>query len=263
MKRIYITFGGKAYDETTERIVKDAPKFGVDEVRVYDDRWLLDTTDFFDMNRWLFTGGVKPDEPKKSFGFGWCSWKAWIIQDALYKSDSGSVVLYTDADTYPIADLSPIFDGCSYTGNGIFLFESQGCPNDRFTRKDCFIAMGLDDPKYYGRNHASGRFQVFCKSWPSLQFLAEWWAYAINPMCQTVAPSKYGEDLPGYHRHSNEQSILTLLAHKYEIPLHREACQFGWPATTHPEDTYPQLFHQQWCSGDRGDLSGSRFRNVS
>ncbi len=256
MKRIYITFGGKAYDETTERIVKDAPKFGVDEVRVYDDRWLIETTNFVEMNKWLW-------ETPKKFGFGWCSWKAHVIFDALQQCTTGDVVLYTDADTYPIADLSPIFDGCASSKEGIFLFESQGCPNDRFTRRDCFIAMGLDDPKYYGRNHACGRFQLFRRGWMSLQFLNEWHAYAVNPMCQTVAPSKYGEDLPGYHRHSNEQSILTLLAHKYEIPLHREACQFGWPATTHPEDTYPQLFHQQWCSGDRGDLSGSRFRNVS
>ncbi len=257
MKRIYITFGGKAYDETTERIVEDAPKFGVDEVRVYDDRWLIENTKFREMNHWLF-------ETEKKFGFGWCAWKPLIIIDALGICDPGDVVLYTDADTYPIADLSPIFDGCTAAKEGIFLFESQGCPNDRFTRRDCFIAMGLDDPKYYGRNHASGRFQLFRRaSWYTEQLLTEWAAYSVNPMCQTVAPSKYGEDLPGYHRHSNEQSILTLLAHKYEIPLHREACQFGWPATTHPEDTYPQLFHQQWCSGDRGDLSGSRFRNVS
>jgi hypothetical protein len=123
--------------------------------------------------------------------------------------------------------------------------------------------MGLDDPKYFGREHACGRFQLFrAGGWTAQQFLMEWLTYSVNPMCQIVAPSKYGDDLPGYARHSNEQSVLTLLAHKYGIPLHREACQFGWPATTKPDDTYPQLFHQVYCGGDRNDLSGSKFRNV-
>ncbi len=40
-KRILITFSGAAYDNTTEIIVRDAPRFGVDEVRVYDDLWLM------------------------------------------------------------------------------------------------------------------------------------------------------------------------------------------------------------------------------
>lgn len=254
MKRIYITFSGKAYDATTKRIVEDAPKFGVDEVRVYDDRWLIETG-FRAYNMWLF-------ETAKRFGFGWCSWKSFVIQQALMGQDSSAVVLYTDADTYPIADLSPIFDGCRNSKEGMFLFEAQGCPNDRFTRRDCFIAMGMDDPKYSGLSHACGRFQLFRPTFLAAQFLAEWWAYSVNPMCQTVTLSKYGKDAEIYHRHSNEQSVLTLLAHKYGIPLHREACQFGWPATTHPEDTYPQLFHQEYCTGDRNDLSGSSYRNV-
>ncbi len=256
MSRIYITFGGAAYDPTTQRIVEDAPKFGVDKVIVYDDRWLIDHKRVFRyMNRWLW-------ETPKKFGFGWLCWKPMVILDALSKCAADDVVLYTDADTYPIADLSPIFDGCRDSQEGIFLFEAQGCPNDRFTRRDCFIAMGQDDPKYYGQPHACGRFQLFRPGWFSTQFLMEWLTYSVNPMCQIVAPSKYGEDLPGYTRHSNEQSVLTMLGLKYGIPLHREACQFGWPATSHPEDTYPQLFHQQYCSGDRSDLSGSRFRSV-
>ena len=264
MRRVYITFGGKAYDPTTEHIV-EAASICVDELRVYDDRWLMEThPEFLTLNRWLFEPGVNVDKPHLRFGFGWCSWKPLVILDALTKCKPGDVVLYTDADTYPIADLSPIFDGCAATENGIFLFESQGNPNDRFTRRDCFIAMGLDDPKYYGRAHACGRFQLFrAGSWPAQQLLMEWLAYSLNPMCQTVAPSEYGPDLPGYARHSNEQSVLTMLAHKYEIPLHREACQFGWPDVGgHPEDTYPQLFEQRYCDGDRNDLSGSKFRNV-
>ena len=257
MKRIYITFGGKAYDATTVNIVSQAPLLGADEVVVYDDRWLIDNhPDFMEINKFLW-------ETDKAFGFGWCSWKPFIILDALERCQPGDIVLYTDADTYPIADLSPIFTGCADSEDGIFLFESQGNPNDRFTRRDCFIAMGLDDPKYDGREHACGRFQLFrAGGWRVKQFLMEWLVYSVNPMCQIVAPSKYGPDHSSYARHSNEQSVLTLLAHKYGVPLHREACQFGWPHTPHKTDAYPQLFHQVYCEGNRYDLSGSVYRNA-
>ncbi len=262
MKRIYITFGGKAYDETTERIVDDAPKFGVDEVKVYDDRWLIENTKFLEMNSWLFGTGVKPAQPELKFGFGWCSWKPLIILDALKGLIAGDVVLYTDADTYPIADLTPIFDGCRDSKEGIFLFESQGCLNGRFTRGDCAMAMCLE--LHPGRIMGCGRFSLFrAGSFYAQQFLTEWWAYSVNPHCQRVAPSVHSFDDSNYYRHSNEQSILTMLGYKYNLPFHREACQAGWPNTTKPEDTYPQLFVQEWCGGDRTDLSGSRFRNVS
>ena len=165
--------------------------------------------------------------------------------------------------TYPISDLSPIFDGCRDSKEGIFLFESQGNLNRRFTRTDCAIAMGLRLSTYNDRMQGCGRFSLFRSgSFPAWQFLTEWWAYSVNPMCQIVAPSTFASDSPDYYRHSNEQSILTMLGYKYNIPFHREACQFGWPPLPGNEDQYPQLFHQQYCLGNRNDLSGSSFRNV-
>lgn len=261
MSRILVTFGGRAYDATIERIVRDGPRFGADEVLVYDDKWL--TTEhaaFMNRNRFLW-------ETQKRFGFGWCCWKALIIMQAWdYIQDGwpGGTILYVDADTYPIADLTPIFEFAER--DGICLFESQGNPNKRFTRRDCCVAMGLDEERHWNARHACGRFSAFkVGDYRAWQFLCEWLTYSVNPMCQSLEPSKYATEFPEFARHSNEQSVLTLLASKYGIPLHREACQFGWPVSPNcglAEDTYPQLFHQEYCTGDRSDLSGSRWRNV-
>jgi len=261
MSRILITFGGRAYDATTERIVRDGPRFGADEVRVYDDRWLVEKVpDFRKLNSFLW-------ETDKKFGFGWCAWKPMIILEEWYKAFIAlhhNTVLYVDADTYPIADLSPIFQFAER--DGICLFESQGNPNKRFTRRDCCVAMGLDEEKHWNARHACGRFSTFkVGDYRAWQFLCEWLTYSVNPMCQSLEPSKYAPEFPEFARHSNEQSVLTLLASKYGIPLHREACQFGWPVSPNcglEEDKYPQLFHQEYCTGDRSDLAGSRWRNV-
>ncbi len=261
MSRILVTFGGRAYDATIERIVRDGQRFGADEVMVYDDRWLLERQpEFRRLNSFLW-------ETEKKFGFGWCAWKPLIIQrqmQARLYGQSLNSILYVDADTYPIADLSPIFEFAER--DGICLFESQGNPNKRFTRRDCCVAMGLDEERHWNARHACGRFSAFkVGDYRAWQFLCEWLTYSVNPMCQSLEPSKYATEFPEFARHSNEQSVLTLLASKYGIPLHREACQFGRPVSPNcglEEDTYVQLFHQEYCTGDRSDLSGSRWRNV-
>lgn len=259
MKKVLVTFGGKAYDTTIAQTVRNA--HGVDEVRVYDDRWLM-TTGFYQLNKWIFER-----EPK--FGFGWCSWKPFIILQEFKRLNTGDIVLYVDADTYPIADLTPLFD---IAEREQFCLFNELVDNKRFTQRDCFIAMALDGPAAYGAPHSCGRFQLFRKgTWTVEQFLYEWLTYNLNPLCQFSnmrdadgrGPSRYGDELPEFHRHSAEQSVLTLLAHKFGIKLHRVPCQYGWPAPAGFEaDTYPQLFHQEYCMGDRSDLSGSRFRNV-
>jgi hypothetical protein len=273
MKKLYITFSGKAYDRTTAKIfefVNAVPKIDL-ELRVYDDRWLNETP-FRKLNSWLW-------ETEQKFGFGWCAWKPYIIMQAMKGMEYGDVVLYTDADTYPIADLSPLFDECAK--EGIVLFNSQGCFNYKYTKRDCFIAMGCDEPKYWDGAHACGRFQLFQKGNPvAEQLLQEWLTYSVNPMCQEwnagwlpMMPNLERHDpLDGkftpFQRNSCEQSVLSLLRIKYGLPLYREACQFGWPIDAEYckrfdiRGHYPQLFTQEYCEGDRGDLSGSSFFNA-
>src|SRR5687767_14722007 len=112
MKRVLITFGGSAYDELTAKTVENAPKMGADQVLVYDDLW-LSKTDFFKSAefQWLYTHrGV--GNPGGGRGFGWFSWKPYIIRHALDRVNKGDIVMFLDGDTYPIHDFSVLFDEC-------------------------------------------------------------------------------------------------------------------------------------------------------
>jgi hypothetical protein len=247
-KRIYLTFGGAAFDFTISVMVASARAYGADELQVYDDRWLVEQ-EFFRVNHWLW-------ERQPQFGFGWYCWKPWLIRRVLTEQEPGTVVLYTDADTYPISDLTPIFD-CAER-EGVMLFEEQGCLNGMWTRADCWDAMGMvPQPE---SQHACGRFQLFRSGWiHSVEFLKAWERFCFVPECQFHEGSTKHEDAPNFIRHSAEQSILSLLALKYSIPLHRTPCQNGWPIAAGKDDWYPQLFVQDGRRGDIRDLSGSRF----
>lgn len=255
MKKVYVTFGGRAYDGQIGLAVQNKALAGVDELRVYDDAWLK-TTGFYRLNEWLF-------QLDNGYHFGWCCWKAYILIDTLLRCQPGDVVLYVDGDTYPVANLDPLF--AIAEREKIVLFEAQGCNNNRFTKAECFVTMGIPREQWSSQ-HACGRFQLFTAGdWRSLQFLMDWNTYLLNPLCQFNKGSSTMADQLEFHRHSSDQSSLSNLALKYKIPLHREACQNGWPIqpnTGQPGDTYPQLFEQVWADGDRNDVSGSRFRNV-
>jgi hypothetical protein len=262
VRKIVVTFGGKAYDALTRRTVECAPKLGADDVMVFDDRWLMDTG-FVARNEWLFEArpawrGEGWIEDVK-FGFGHCAWKSFVIQSAFDRVDEGDVVLYLDADTFPIAWFGQLFPACAEAG-GLLLFEEKGCKNLKYTKSDAMLAMGLS---VEDSNHACARINLWQKG-PLLprQMLNEWWAYSVNPRCMLWDKSVLTADHPRFLRHCDEQSVLSNLARKYGVPLHRTPDQNGAPQSADDPDVdfYPQVFEQRWADGDRSDLSGSAYR---
>jgi hypothetical protein len=253
--RILATFSGAAYNVT------EAPRFGVQDVFVFDDLWLTGTELFQRKDfQYLFTTpGV--GNPNCRRGFGWFSWKPFVIQEALRRCEPGDIVLYTDADTYPIYDLSAIYGECERIG-GIMLFSAVGCNHANWCKRDCFIQMGMDEPEWRNRQHAVARFMLFKAGAPGVEsFLDEWLRYCLDPLATTFEPSVLAPEHPELREHRTEQAILTNLAHKYGHRLYREACQFG---ANQPEDQdlYPQLFFQDGRT-DGQSLQGSAHFQVS
>lgn len=252
-RRIYITFSGATYDEITARIADRAPKLGADEVLVYDDLWLTEQP-LYAEQRWAW-------DHHATRGFGWFIWKPYVMLHALSRCEPGDVILFTDADTYPIHDLSAIFEECERVG--IMLFSAVGINNRNYCKRDAFILTGTDEPKYHDAQHAVARFFLFRKGAPGgEEFLREWLRYCCMQQANTFDESTLGPELPGFIEGRAEQAILTLLAHKHGHKLYREACQFG-NSVEQDKDLYPQLFEQVGChAGGPKPLIGSRFRNV-
>ncbi len=253
MTKVLVTFSGAPYADTTRRIVQLAPRYGVDVVRVYDDSWLMKQA-FYRQNQWLW------QHPHKR-GFGWYAWKPFVIFDALSKLADGDVVLYIDADTVPVADLSVLFQRCVEDG-GMMLFASEGHLQFEWCKHDCYVVMG----QLRDRSKPAGvaRFALFEKgAWRATQFLMEWLTYAVNPTATTFDPSGLGDEVPGFIEHRTEQAIMSNLAHKYGLTLYREADQSG-DGSGRDRDLYGQLFQQ--INDDTAHVTfeplGSAYANV-
>jgi hypothetical protein len=253
LKKIYCSFGGSAYDATLRHIVEDAPGFGIDEIRIYDDRWLT-TTDFFKLNRWIFDLRSRQEHR----GFGWYCWKPYLILLEMERAQPGDIVLWSDGDCFPIADLKFLFDRCR-TDDGIMLFAAEGWTQGQSTKRSCMRAMACDTYDYRHAQHATARFALFeAGNWRAKQFLMEWLAYCLNPACVGLEPG--ADEYPEYREHRSDQSILTNLAHRYGLNLYREADEFG-DGTQRDRDLYGTLFRQIYRSGI-DSLNGSKWRNV-
>lgn len=255
MRKVYLTFSGAAYDETTMLIVMDGTRFGADEVRVYDDTWLL-AQPFSQQNRWLW------DHPHKR-GFGWYAWKPYVIWHALSTLQDGDVVLYTDADCYPITLFGMLFDVCKAEG-GVMLFASENHTQAQYCKRDCYVVMGQDEDRRLDVPAGVARFMLFEKGpWKATQFLMEWLTYCVNPLATTFDPSVLGVERAAFVEHRAEQAIMTNLAHKYGIPLHREADEAG-KGVLRDWARYGQLFSQ--VNADIAHVTsparGSRYFNI-
>lgn len=257
MKNLLITFSGSVYENTTKKIIDNAPKYGVDEVLVYDDLWLTKQP-FYEVNQWLWQHHHKR-------GFGWYAWKPFIILDALSRVNNGDIVMYLDADTFPIHDLSKLYEIADR--DGAMFFASENHRQYEWCKADCYMVMNQNDVKYKQAPAGVARFMLFKKgNWKSYQFLMEWLTYCVNERATTFDPSIYTSEHNGFIEHRTEQAIMTNLCLKYGYKLHREACEAG-NGINRDWDLYPQLFSQendfaQKSGNITAPVLGSKFRNV-
>jgi hypothetical protein len=266
MNKVIVSFGGAAYDATLAKIAEGARRFGCDDWWIYDEPW-LNAQPFRKENRWAW------DHPGGKLGYGFYVWKGFVIRHAMRFLKDGDLLLWTDADTYPIADLTPIFEGCEREG-GIFLFEATSCSNRQWVKRDIWETVFPRGDYALDSQHATARFACFQKGAICQEqgvtaeiFLSEWQRICCIPGLTTRDPSKVPSGWPedqareffGFEQNRGDQSVLSALAHRYKLPLHREADAFG--ENSHLDrDLFGQLFVQEYCAGDRNDLSGSKYR---
>ena len=165
-------------------------------------------------------------------GAGYWIWKPYFILKTMQSLNEGDICLYLDSGMVVIRNIDILFDLC-VKNDGILLFENRNANYDgeiwknyMWTKYDCFKLMDCVDEKYIYGSQVDAAFQLYAKTNKSIDFLNEYLKFCENENIVTDQPNITGDNFEGFIDHRHDQSVLSLLAIKYNILL--ENCPSHW-----------------------------------
>ena len=245
MKKVYCIYGSEKFYDKILIAEKSAISVGkVDMVYTYRPP-ALHVDNFYENNK---------DVLSNELGGGLWAWKPFVILQTMDKVDDGDIVLYTSAGMVVLENLDPLFEITQHSKDNRMFFEPSmvygAHRHKQYTKRDCFVVMGLDEPKYWEARMLHAAYCVFMKTQKNIDFLKEWLKYTTNKRAiwDTIPPMPNTcgvPNFPDFLEHRYDQSILSLLSVKYGRELYREPSQFGNnERDKFPNSPYGQLFSQ-------------------
>lgn len=181
-------------------------------------------------------------------GAGYWLWKPYLILKTLEQLQDGDLLFYVDSGNIIVDDPKPLFDIANEDKMGLILFENRDgepngeiWPNYMWTKADCFNLTKMNANEYIYGKQIDGSYFLIRKNKNIYDFLNEYFTYCKNPNIITDLPNISGPNLSPFRDHRHDQSILSLMAIKYNLPLHREPSQWGNHTIT-PTSKYKQIF---------------------
>ncbi len=203
MEVALVTFASKCFYKNQKQLVQSATATGIKKIFAWKYVQLL-RYNFFWKN-------IKLLRCKR--GAGYWIWHAFIIRKALDEMNDNDVVIFCDAGLTFCADFKNVLQsmGDSY----VQLFSAGGFTNRQYTKRDAFVLMGCDEKKYWDGQQTMGGIHFWRKCPDAYRLLDEYEAYCCNAQIVSDLPNKLGENFPEFIDHRHPQSIMSLLAIKY------------------------------------------------
>ena len=244
MKKVLCTYGTLDYTKSLNLLEQTAYDIGeVDKVYIYTREW-LENSDFYTKskrNKYIL------DQPP---GGGYWLYKIPVILETFSKIENDSIVLYSDAGLKVISSINPLYKILLNDPEKIrmvFKLPDIGTQHRArmWTKRDCFILTNCDEEKYWNTNMVNGALSLWKKTDENIEFLNEWLNYLRDPRIITDSENICGKpNFLEFRGHRHDQSVLSLLAKKYEFEVYRDPTQYGNEELDQFENSpYGQLFH--------------------
>lgn len=238
MKKVHISYANESYYKSLELLEKTTLEIGgVDLFFKYTEE-KLKTSEFWKKNQYILSS------PR---GAGYWLWKPYIILDAFEMLSEGDIILYSDAGLKVIDNLDPLYLLSSDSSDDYpILFKVPGMHKAKmWTKKDTFILMDADSEKFWNADMSNGAISLWKKTEKNIALLKEWLRYLKDARIITDDDNLCGKpNFLEFKGHRHDQSALSILRVKYNIPLYRDPTQWGnTEIEMFTNCTYPQLFH--------------------
>ena len=157
-------------------------------------------------------------------GAGLWLWKPYLVNRTLDMMKDGDWLFYSDAGCFFIHSIKRIIRYAEKKNLSIVLF---GLPllNRQFCKNECYKVLGVEDR---GENQAVGTFFLVKKNAESMSFMKEWLLSCER--ADLICPERFHNEInefPDFYSHREDQSLLSLLAIKYKVPLNKDCSNFG------------------------------------
>ena len=231
MKKYHINYANGRYLKAQEFCSLSAKNAGFDDVTSYgfDD---IDK-DFREKNKLIL------ESPR---GAGYWIWKSYFIHKKLSEINYGDLLVYSDSGSYYQNSVKPLIDIISNDPKGVISFEFKGFLEKRFTKKDTFVLMGMDEPKYTDTWHREATYIWLIKNDLTMKLANEYLEHSQNINIISDLPNITGENYGEFEDHRHDQSIWSLLCKKYEISTHKLISQHGVGLNNdYPNDNYTPI----------------------
>jgi hypothetical protein len=228
MRKYVTSYGTEGYYESLDILGESAIKIGgADEFvkYTYDD---LKDSAFFIENKSIMLR-PNPCKDKAKSAHYWI-YKPYIILETMKRCKDGDIVFYLDAGIKVINNLEPLFEITETDKCMTFsISRTESLHNhSRYTKRDCFILMGLDDSFYWNTRMVHAAFSIWMKNEINIAFLTEWQNYMTDPRIVTDDENTCGyPNLFDFKYHLFDQSVFSLLCTKYYKRVYRDPSQYS------------------------------------
>lgn len=162
---------------------------------------------------------------KESRGAGYWVWKPLVIRHALERIGEDDVLIYSDAGkvslTVDICRADKLATLAQMQPEGMIAgMQLPVARNDQWTKRDAFVLMDVDEPKFRSTNQIQVGWSAWTKSDACFQLLDDWQHYAEDRRICSDDDNVLGlPNYDGFEENRHDQSIYTNLVFKQNLPF--------------------------------------------
>lgn len=152
-------------------------------------------------------------------GSGFYAWKPFIIQKKLEEAPDGEIIFYCDIGrTFPYkllsGSLQVFLDWMKKHKQSVMpgIKIPWGGPMSMWTKRDAFVLTSMDSPKIHSCAPIQASFSIWINNSESRDIASEWMILSADRRMISDDPSQNSlPELPDFHEHRHDQSLLSLV----------------------------------------------------
>lgn len=188
--------------------------------KVYQYRATDIDDDFYFKNKHIL------DQPR---GAGYWLWKYYFADKLLNDNTipEDSYIFYADSGSHFIESIDNLISVLERDKINIMTFR-QNHLSYIWTKRDMFIIMDADNPKYTHTSQRVGGWFLFKKNDFNRRFFKECLLYGTDYRTLTDSPNELGYNYPGFIDHRHDESLISIMSKKYDLFPYRNPSQHGF-----------------------------------